>query len=133
MISRKGRLGSLGNRKQNFTLRATLCSFYFRSAPHFGVYHSVPPDTPVRRLIYRLMRSRTNDDDPLTAALSPPPDESPEAKAIRVAREEEALRVSQAIDESIRIERQMNKKNKIVRILLLGQSESGARHSRSFP
>lgn len=79
------------------------------------------------------MRSRTNDDDPLTAALSPPPDESPEAKAIRVAREEEALRVSQAIDESIRLERQMNKKNKIVRILLLGQSESGARHSRLFP
>ena len=78
------------------------------------------------------MRSRTNDDDPLTAALSPPPDESPEAKAIRVAREEEALRVSQAIDESIRLERQMNKKNKIVRILLLGQSESGARLSRSF-
>jgi guanine nucleotide-binding protein subunit alpha len=79
------------------------------------------------------MRSRTNDDDPLAAALSPPPDESPEAKAIRIAREEEALRVSQAIDESIRIERQINKKNKIVRILLLGQSESGARHSRSLP
>jgi guanine nucleotide-binding protein subunit alpha len=78
------------------------------------------------------MRSRT-DDDPLTAALTPPHDESPEARAIRVSREEEALRVSQAIDESIRIERQMNKKNKIVRILLLGQSESGARHFRSFP
>ncbi|KAH9989194.1 G-alpha-domain-containing protein [Russula vinacea] len=70
------------------------------------------------------MRSRT-DDDPLAAVLTPPHDESPEARAIRVSREEEALRVSQAIDESIRIERQMNKKNKIVRILLLGQSESG--------
>jgi guanine nucleotide-binding protein subunit alpha len=78
------------------------------------------------------MRSRT-DDDPLAAVLTPPHDESPEARAIRVSREEEALRVSQAIDESIRIERQMNKKNKIVRILLLGQSESGARYSRSLP
>jgi guanine nucleotide-binding protein subunit alpha len=74
------------------------------------------------------MRSRTDDHDPLAIALSPPHDESPEAKAIRISREEEALRVSQAIDESIRIERQTNKKNKIVRILLLGQSESGARH-----
>jgi hypothetical protein len=75
------------------------------------------------------MRPRTDDDDPLTAALRPPPDESPDARAIRIAREEEALRVSQAIDEAIRIERQTNKKNKIVRILLLGQSESGVYHS----
>ncbi len=89
--------------------------------------------TPVRRLIARLMRSRTDDDDPLTAALTPPQDESSEAKAIRLSREEEARRVSQAIDESIRTERQMNKKYKIIRILLLGQSESGARHSSSFP
>jgi guanine nucleotide-binding protein subunit alpha len=74
------------------------------------------------------MRSRTDDHDPLAVALSPPYDESSDARAIRVSREEEALRVSQAIDESIRIEQQMNKKNKIVRILLLGQSESGARH-----
>lgn len=79
------------------------------------------------------MRSRSNDDDPLAAALSPPPDESPEARAIRVAREEEALRVSQAIDDSIRMERQANKKQKIVRVLLLGQSESGVCRSTSVP
>jgi guanine nucleotide-binding protein alpha-1 subunit len=85
------------------------------------------PYTPVRRLIARLMRSRTDDDDPLTAALTPPQDETPEAKALRLSREEEARRVSQAIDESIRTERQMNKKHKIIRILLLGQSESGTR------
>lgn len=75
------------------------------------------------------MRSRSDDDDPLATALSPPPDESPEARAIRIAREEEARRVSHAIDESIRIERQANKKYKIVRVLLLGQSESGVSHS----
>jgi guanine nucleotide-binding protein alpha-1 subunit len=71
------------------------------------------------------MRSLTDDDDPLAAALRPPPDELPEARAIRIAREEDALRISQAIDESIRLERQASKKNKVVRVLLLGQSESG--------
>ena len=75
------------------------------------------------------MRVPTVDDDPLAAALRPPPDESPEARAIRIAREEEAARVSQAIDEAIRVERQAHKKNKVVRVLLLGQSESGASHA----
>ena len=112
-----------------FTLRNTRCPFYFRSAPRLGaLFHSALAIqyTPVRRLIARLMRSRTDDDDPLAAALTPPQDETPEARAIRLSREEEARRVSQAIDESIRTERQLNKKHKIVRILLLGQSESGA-------
>lgn len=80
---------------------------------------------PLSCLISHLMRSHADDDDPLAAALRPPPDESPEARAIRIAREEEARRVSQAIDESIRTERQTNKKFRIVRVLLLGQSESG--------
>jgi hypothetical protein len=98
------------------------------------VYIILPsPYTPVRRLIARLMRARTDDDDPLTAALTPPQNETPEARAIRLSREEDARRVSQAIDESIRTERQTNKKHKIVRILLLGQSESGARYFRSLP
>lgn len=75
------------------------------------------------------MRAFSDDDDPLAAALRPPPDESPEARATRVAREEEAARVSHAIDEAIRIERQAHKKNRVVRVLLLGQSESGASHA----
>jgi guanine nucleotide-binding protein alpha-1 subunit len=74
------------------------------------------------------MRNRADDVDPLASALSPPPDELPDAKTIRIRREEEARRVSQAIDEAIRLERQANKKMKIVRVLLLGQSESGAWH-----
>jgi guanine nucleotide-binding protein alpha-1 subunit len=72
------------------------------------------------------MHNRADDDDPLATALSPPPDELPDAKTIRIRREEEARRVSQAIDEAIRLERLANKKTKIVRVLLLGQSESGA-------
>ncbi|KAI0044312.1 G-alpha-domain-containing protein [Auriscalpium vulgare] len=65
------------------------------------------------------------DHDPLAAAMRPPPDESPDARALRLAREAEARKVSQTIDESIRLERQRNKKKRIVRVLLLGQSESG--------
>ncbi|KAH9041509.1 G-alpha-domain-containing protein [Lactarius deliciosus] len=70
------------------------------------------------------MRASAEDEDPLAAALRPPLDESPDARAIRLAREEEAARISQAIDEAIRVERQANKKTKVVRVLLLGQSES---------
>ena len=65
------------------------------------------------------------DRDPLSAALRPPIDETEEEKASRLAEEDAAKRVSHAIDEAIRIEKQQRKKHKIVRLLLLGQSESG--------
>lgn len=64
-------------------------------------------------------------DDPFTLALRPPPDETDEARSLRLARESEARRISQRIDDAIRAERLSNKKKKIVRVLLLGQSESG--------
>ncbi|KAJ7098222.1 guanine nucleotide binding protein, alpha subunit [Mycena epipterygia] len=64
-------------------------------------------------------------DDPFDAVLRPPPDETPEETAIREAREEEARRVSSAIDDDIKAERQARRKKRIVRLLLLGQSESG--------
>ena len=65
------------------------------------------------------------DRDPLSAALRPPIDETEEEKASRIAEEEAARRVSHAIDEAIRQEKQQRKKQKLVRLLLLGQSESG--------
>ena len=65
------------------------------------------------------------DRDPLSAALRPPIDETEEEKASRIAEEEAAKRVSHAIDEAIRLEKQQRKKHKLVRLLLLGQSESG--------
>ena len=83
--------------------------------------HSHPHPHPQMR-----SRSTPDDDDPLAAALRPPPDESPDTRALRLAREEDARRVSRAIDDAIRAERQLNKKRRIVRVLLLGQSESGA-------
>ena len=63
--------------------------------------------------------------DPLDELLKPPPNETEEDRVIRLAREAEARRVSLQIDESIRAERQQQKKKSVVRLLLLGQSESG--------
>ena len=65
-------------------------------------------------------------DDPLTHALEPPPNETAEEKNAREAKEVEAKRVSDLIDESINNDRAAMKKEKeMVRVLLLGQSESG--------
>ena len=63
--------------------------------------------------------------DPLDAVLIPPIDETPEERAHRLSNEAEALRISQAIDDQINRERSLRKKRKVVRLLLLGQSESG--------
>jgi guanine nucleotide-binding protein subunit alpha len=46
-------------------------------------------------------------------------------RQMRLAREEEARQVSEAIDLSIKAERQAMRRRRIVRLLLLGQSESG--------
>jgi guanine nucleotide-binding protein subunit alpha len=64
-------------------------------------------------------------EDPLDEVLRPPPDETPEQRTTRLAGEAQAKRVSLAIDESIKAEKQLRKKRRIVRLLLLGQSESG--------
>ena len=65
-------------------------------------------------------------DDPLDQVLRPPENETPEQRQLRLARETEAKRVSMAIDASIKAERQERRRKRIVRLLLLGQSESGA-------
>lgn len=69
--------------------------------------------------------SRYREEDPLDAVLRPPPDETPEQAVVREAREAEARRVSAAIDADIKAERLARRKKRIVRLLLLGQSESG--------
>lgn len=66
-----------------------------------------------------------HDFDPLDEALKPPINETEQDRVIRQAQEAEARRVSKAIDDSIRAEKQAQKKKGIVRLLLLGQSESG--------
>lgn len=68
----------------------------------------------------------SSSEDPLALILAPPPNESPEEKDAREHTETEARRVSEGIDEQLRQERiALKKKKKPVKVLLLGQSESG--------
>ena len=70
---------------------------------------------------------RLPDEDPLTMAMAPPPGETEDQKADRLKREEAARAVSDRIDEELREEKaQLKKKKKPIKVLLLGQSESGA-------
>jgi guanine nucleotide-binding protein subunit alpha len=65
--------------------------------------------------------------DPLAVISAPPPNESSHERAAREEREIEAQRISDLIDDEIRAERAVRKKEEnVVKILLLGQSESGA-------
>lgn len=71
-------------------------------------------------------RVRVSEDDPLTRAIAPPSYETPAEQEERLAAEQEAKRVSDAIDEELNRQRISEKKGpKAIKILLLGQSESG--------
>lgn len=104
----------------------------------FALRHSCSPDSLFSASISLLFTTimpvsrEPTDRDPLSAALRPPIDETEEEKAHRLADEEAAKRVSLAIDEAIRLEDKQRKKRKIVRLLLLGQSESGRFNIRSY-
>jgi tRNA U34 5-carboxymethylaminomethyl modifying GTPase MnmE/TrmE len=64
--------------------------------------------------------------DPFEAILRPPPGETSAQRDTRILAEQLAKRVSDAIDEQLRAERaELKKSRSDVRILLLGQSESG--------
>ncbi|KIY47327.1 G-alpha-domain-containing protein [Fistulina hepatica ATCC 64428] len=67
-------------------------------------------------------------DDAFEQVLQPPVNETPEQCRIRLERDAEARRISTEIDAAIKQERQARRKRRIVRLLLLGQSESGAQH-----
>ncbi|KIK81720.1 hypothetical protein PAXRUDRAFT_15081 [Paxillus rubicundulus Ve08.2h10] len=64
--------------------------------------------------------------DPLAVVTAPPPNELPQDKAAREEREAEAQRISDQIDEEISADKAaLREKEQTVKILLLGQSESG--------
>ena len=65
--------------------------------------------------------------DPLSIFTDPPPNETPPERLARLAREAEEKRVSDEIDEGLRREKAKMKKERegLVKVLLLGQSESG--------
>ncbi|KAI0717210.1 G-alpha-domain-containing protein [Cerioporus squamosus] len=71
--------------------------------------------------------SRTLDaPDPLSVALEPPPNETPAERWAREQAEAQARRISEQIDDQIRAEKLALKKRKPpIKVLLLGQSESG--------
>ncbi|KAF7428969.1 hypothetical protein PC9H_008206 [Pleurotus ostreatus] len=67
-----------------------------------------------------------DDYDPLAIVMAPPAKETPEERALREQKEVEAKQVSDKIDEAIRLERvALRKQKNILRVLLLGQAESG--------
>ncbi len=69
---------------------------------------------------------QNNRTDLFEAVLRPPLDETPAQRDARIRAEQNAKRVSDAIDEQLRTERAGLKRSRPdVKILLLGQSESG--------
>ncbi|KAF7341976.1 G-protein alpha subunit [Mycena venus] len=66
------------------------------------------------------------ESDPFYEIMRPPPDETPAQMTARLKREADAQRISDNIDEDIKRDRaQQRKARKELRILLLGQGESG--------
>ncbi|KAH8107450.1 G-alpha-domain-containing protein [Phellopilus nigrolimitatus] len=79
----------------------------------------------MRPMFHSHARSRSLSD-PLARALLPPADESPLERDSRIRREQAAKKVSDDIDEQIRQEKaEMRRQKDLVKVLLLGQSESG--------
>ncbi|KAI0324728.1 G-alpha-domain-containing protein [Cubamyces sp. BRFM 1775] len=71
-------------------------------------------------------RYSSDPDDPLAAALAPPPGETAAEREERLRREDEAKRISDEIDERLKHDRAAYKRHKSTfKLLLLGQSESG--------
>jgi len=66
--------------------------------------------------------------DPLAQIIAPPVNETPEERRVREHEEANARKISEQIDEALKAEREEGKakrKNRL-KVLLLGQSESGA-------
>lgn len=70
------------------------------------------------------------ENDPLAYVMLPPPNETEEQRQARIAAEAEAKRISDAIDDELQRQAKADKRApRPVKILLLGQSESGTSHS----
>ena len=81
---------------------------------------------------------RRSSSDPLAVALQPPANETQLERENRLRAELEAKKRSDNIDRMLRETDRRNKKRKTIRVLLLGQSESGKsttlkRKSRCLP
>lgn len=74
---------------------------------------------------FPLVPNRRTSADPFDAVLQPPPGETPADRDRRLLAELEAKRVSDSIDEMLKAEKKERRSRPDVKILLLGQSESG--------
>ena len=81
-------------------------------------------ETIVDATTYSEARMRSGSD-PLARAMQPPENESIHERDERLKQEAKAKKISDDIDEQLKQERNQLKKRKQVRVLLLGQSESG--------
>ncbi|KIP03833.1 hypothetical protein PHLGIDRAFT_110379 [Phlebiopsis gigantea 11061_1 CR5-6] len=68
---------------------------------------------------------RRSISDPLSVALQPPPNESQAEREGRLRQENDAKKRSDNIDKMLRETDRRNRKKKTIKVLLLGQSESG--------
>lgn len=124
-----------------------------RKVPLFDIWHLTIEAqghyySHVHRHQLNTTKMRPNSLDPFEEALKPPPGETPEAKEARLRQEEAAKTRSDQIDAAIHQEKLARKKKKVVRVsritfkpvliiklrikvklLLLGQSESGLSRS----
>ncbi|KAF7350499.1 hypothetical protein MVEN_01355500 [Mycena venus] len=72
------------------------------------------------------IRRRSMDEDPFGMVLAPPEGETGEQREVRLLLEKEAKEISDSIDEQLSREKAQEKKGpRPVKVLLLGQSESG--------
>jgi guanine nucleotide-binding protein alpha-1 subunit len=76
-------------------------------------------------LLLLIMVAHYNPKDPLSILLAPPLDETPEQRKAREAEEANARKVSLRIDEELQADKAAMKKKNNVKVLVLGQSESG--------
>lgn len=67
----------------------------------------------------RSKKSFLDDDDPLTRAMAPPPDETAQDREARIRKEQEAKKVSDEID--VELKKDLKNGVKPVKILLLGE------------
>ncbi|KAG6812548.1 hypothetical protein H0H92_002317 [Tricholoma furcatifolium] len=68
----------------------------------------------------------STDNDPLTLALAPPPNETTSERVAREEAEEHARQVSKQIDLELKLAKaEMKKRQKAIKVLVLGQSMSG--------
>ncbi|KAI0347879.1 G-alpha-domain-containing protein [Trametopsis cervina] len=66
-----------------------------------------------------------SESDPLSVFLQPPPDETQPEREARLRAEQEAKKRSDSIDKMLRDTERRNRRRKTIKVLLLGQSESG--------